>query len=135
MEMKNPLIFVSMKLLGSSILFLLVLSATFSNWIVIAQFNLNQKYIAEKLCVNRFKPRSCCKGKCFLAKQLNKEAKGDANMPANGKEKVEIQMFFEGNAEHQQIASLFLNKEYGFVSQFTPQTFCHSCFRPPQMIG
>jgi hypothetical protein len=124
-----------MKLLGSSILFLLVLTATFSKWIVIAQFNLNQKYIAQKLCVNRFKPRSCCKGKCFLAKQLNKEEKGDANMPANGKEKVAIQMFFEERTEHLHIATFFFNKEYAFVSLFTPQTVCHSCFRPPQMIG
>lgn len=124
-----------MKLLGSYILFVLVLTATFSKWIVIAQFNFNQKYIAEKLCVNRFKPRSCCKGKCFLAKQLNKEEKGDANMPANGKEKVEIQMFFEEKEEHQQIVILFLDKAYAFVSNFTPQTVCQSCFRPPQMIG
>lgn len=56
-------------------------------------------------------------------------------MPANGKEKVTIQMFFEERAEPLQIATLLFNNEYTFVSLFLPQTVCHSCFRPPQMIG
>ena len=124
-----------MKLLGCSILFLLVLTTTFSKWILIAQFDLNQKYIAEKLCVNRFKPRSCCKGKCFLAKQLNKEEKGEANIPANGKEKVEVQLFFEERNILQLPTSISLKKQYVFNTQFTPQTVYRNCFRPPQING
>jgi hypothetical protein len=43
---------------------------TFSKWIVILVYEMNKDYIANNLCVNRAKPSSCCKGKCFLRKKL-----------------------------------------------------------------
>jgi hypothetical protein len=37
---------------------------------VYAGFELNQKYIATELCVNRDKPQLHCNGKCYLMRKL-----------------------------------------------------------------
>lgn len=47
-----------------------VLGANFSNSLIYAGFDLNQKYIAEQLCVNKDKPEMHCNGKCYLAKKI-----------------------------------------------------------------
>ena len=36
------------------------------------EYELNKKYIAEVLCVNKDKPEMHCNGKCHLKKQLKK---------------------------------------------------------------
>jgi hypothetical protein len=43
---------------------------SFSKWIIILGYEMNKDYIAASLCENRAKPACCCKGKCFLRKQL-----------------------------------------------------------------
>jgi hypothetical protein len=35
-------------------------------------YNLNKKYITEKLCINKYRPSLNCNGQCFLKKQLDK---------------------------------------------------------------
>lgn len=34
------------------------------------QYAIFKSYIAQNLCVNRDKPKSCCEGKCFREKQV-----------------------------------------------------------------
>jgi len=41
--------------------------------VVVADFLLNEDYIAKVLCVNKDKPAMKCNGKCHLAKQLQKQ--------------------------------------------------------------
>ena len=38
-----------------------------------AYFNLNQKQLTEKYCINRNKANSCCQAKCYLSKKLMTE--------------------------------------------------------------
>jgi hypothetical protein len=47
-----------------------MVAQTFSKWCLIADFQVNRDYIAKNLCVNRFKPCCCCKGKCYLNKKM-----------------------------------------------------------------
>ncbi len=70
-----------MWLKAASLFLLLVVACTsFSKFIVLLDFQLNNRYIAASLCENRNKPASCCHGKCFLKKQLQKEeAPGKSN--------------------------------------------------------
>lgn len=39
---------------------------------IIIDFNINQNYIAEVLCINKDKPKMKCNGKCHLTKELKK---------------------------------------------------------------
>lgn len=45
------------------------------------QYNLFENYIVENLCVNRYDEYSCCRGKCFLEKQIGlvDETDNDSN--------------------------------------------------------
>ncbi|RZK14866.1 MAG: hypothetical protein EOO86_17825 [Pedobacter sp.] len=47
-----------------------LIASNFSRVFVYAGFEVNQKYISEKLCENKDKPWMNCNGKCFLAKKL-----------------------------------------------------------------
>jgi hypothetical protein len=47
--------------------------------IPIVDYLINKEYIAKNLCVNRDKPKSCCKGKCHLLKQLKKTSTNTEN--------------------------------------------------------
>lgn len=56
------------------LLIVAILSCSFSRFFVYAGFELNQKYISDKLCVNRTKPWLHCNGKCYLMKKLKQAA-------------------------------------------------------------
>ncbi|WP_374164567.1 hypothetical protein [Arcticibacter sp. MXS-1] len=52
------------------LLIIAVISSGLTKCLIFASFSLNQKYIAEKYCVNKDKPWLHCEGKCFLMKKL-----------------------------------------------------------------
>jgi hypothetical protein len=56
------------------------------------QYNLFGNYIAENLCVNRYSEDSCCRGKCFLEKQIRAVAETDENAGnPDGQKQVKVQ--------------------------------------------
>lgn len=62
-----------MKSVSSIFLILTIFLQTFSTYIIEADFFFNQSFIAKTLCINRAKPETGCKGKCYLKKKLNEE--------------------------------------------------------------
>jgi hypothetical protein len=38
----------------------------------VIDYLINKDYIAKNLCINKDKPKSCCKGKCHMIKELKK---------------------------------------------------------------
>lgn len=61
-----------MKKLSLVALTFIILSQSLLNLAVIAYYEWNKEYIAEKLCINKLKPELKCEGKCYLGKQLKK---------------------------------------------------------------
>ncbi len=57
------------RFIAISLLFALI-GSNFSRFFIYAGFEVNQKYISEKLCENRDRPWMHCNGKCFLMKKL-----------------------------------------------------------------
>ncbi|GGH13435.1 hypothetical protein GCM10007422_34060 [Pedobacter zeae] len=47
-----------------------LIGCNFSRFFIYAGFEVNQKYISEKLCENKNRPWMHCNGKCFLMKKL-----------------------------------------------------------------
>ncbi|AKA35452.1 hypothetical protein [Flagellimonas lutaonensis] len=47
----------------------------------IAEYIANYDYIANTLCENKDRPQLQCNGKCYLSKQLAKEAEGNDKNP------------------------------------------------------
>src|SRR6201996_7324458 len=78
-----------------SILFLIValMATNFSRYFIYAGFELNQKYIAENLCVNRNKPWLHCNGKCYFAKKL-KQAQEKQNSEESQSQKNLFQVAY-----------------------------------------
>ena len=111
-----------------------MLGQTFSKSLIVLNFKVNQKAIAANLCVNRFKPRSCCHGKCYLTKQLNKDEKSQ-NTPLNGGSgfKFEVVLYSEKKAETR---FMVINEKPVHVSRYTDpisQKVIDAVFHPPQV--
>lgn len=114
---------------------LAVAATTFNKAVVLLDYQINKKYIASTLCVNRDKPGSCCHGKCFLKKQLQKEDdQGKKGIPLS-KDKLDVSLFCESfsasNFNHQISDNIFPDyysvKEYSNISS--------PVFHPPGRIG
>lgn len=58
--------------------------------IPIIDFLLHKEYIAKNLCVNRNKPKSCCKGKCYLVKQLKKTRANTEGDSKNTEKRIQL---------------------------------------------
>jgi hypothetical protein len=101
---------------------------------VILQFRANQDYIAKNLCVNRKKPKSCCKGTCQLNKKLEEtDKKENHGLPANLKDKFN---FFactlpdRAEVQHKKFnaSAVFV---YDDLYSYHPST---SFFHPPNQV-
>ena len=74
-----------------SVILLLVLSAYLIIPVVpVIDYLINKEYIAKNLCVNKDKPKSCCKGKCHMVKQLQKTNPNTENDTKNTTKKVQL---------------------------------------------
>jgi hypothetical protein len=62
-----------MKFIAVTIFILLLLTQSFSKWLMVAGYTINKDFIAKNLCENRDKPKLLCNGKCQLAKKMAAE--------------------------------------------------------------
>ena len=45
--------------------------SVFSTGVIYCGLMLNSSYIQKELCVKKDEPGNCCKGKCYISKELN----------------------------------------------------------------
>lgn len=83
-----------MKLIGVLILSLLLMTQTFSTWLVVVAFRLNREYIANNLCENRTRPQLNCKGNCVLMKKMKQDAEQEKKSPAALKIEINTNYFY-----------------------------------------
>ena len=120
-----------MKLISVTILLICLIAATFSKWILITCYDLNENYVANELCVNKNNPASHCNGHCYLSRQLNNDEKPNTPINNASKEKFETQLFFIENTDKHFTPSSFTAAQYNIDQQFCMQQVIYSCFRPP----
>jgi hypothetical protein len=107
-----------------------VAAQTFSKWIVVLSYEINKDYIAKTLCVNK---GSCCKGKCYLHKELaaDEDQQKSAGKSAITKD-IQLQLFFNDFAEIN-VTGLLIGHHYNsFYINGKSQEFTHAFFQPPQ---
>jgi len=92
-----------MKLILVPILMILVLSQTFSSWLVVLEYNLNKDFIAQKLCINKAKPKLNCNGKCQMMKRLAEEEKQNSSNTTNNTSKIKLPELVFSNEIHQPV--------------------------------
>jgi hypothetical protein len=112
------------------LLMLIIGLQTFSRWLVLLDFECNRTYIAANLCVNRQMPGSCCKGKCYLKKQLTKD--DDQQQPANSNQKDEVTFFAEEPLLWNWLFPASTEKRTRPYLSGKSQEYFISVFQPPQ---
>ena len=118
-------------------LIIAVFVANFSVVFVYVGFNLNRKYIAANLCINRFKPSLHCNGQCYFMRKLKQaedNEKKQSSKNNSGREEVSFlqQPFMISFAEPviiNNISANFPKTEYRYTSQYL-----NSIFRPPKQV-
>jgi hypothetical protein len=123
-----------MKLVLVPILMLLLLTQTFSKWAVVLEYQLNKDYVAQKLCVNKVKPKLNCNGKCQMMKRLAEEEKENSSNTSNNTSKIKIQELLFSNETNQPAMLLLIAPQLVFNEQspyFIHSVPSHSIFHPP----
>ncbi|MBR2649389.1 MAG: hypothetical protein IKD55_11145 [Sediminibacterium sp.] len=107
-----------------------------SQLFILAIFKINQEYIAENLCINRFDAIPICKGSCFLEDQLVQNEKRQQKSPDLSIKNLTlfcqafpIACFKVGTNLSQTITYPTLN------TSFISSNFLQSVFRPPSFLA
>lgn len=125
-----------MKRFGVILLLVLLLGVTFSKWLIITEFGINRNYIAKNLCENRNKPKSCCKGKCFLGKQLQHDEQDNNSNSTTKNTSLEIQLFWQHQPEVETSKMVVVTQSpSGQEPSFTNQLCVLSLIKPPGVCG
>lgn len=98
-----------MKLILVPVLMILVLSQTFSSWLVVFEYNLNKDFIAQKLCINKAKPKLNCNGKCQMMKRLAEEEKQNSSNTTSNTSKIKLpELVFSNEINQPEVPSIDL---------------------------
>ena len=119
------------------ILILAVIMLTKPLWPVL-NYVANYKYIVNELCENRDKPEMHCNGKCYLTKELAKEATDGENNPLNNKiSKTEIpQVIISENFSEFQFAPLqlvYTSSAIEYKPNLMASLFISKILHPPRI--
>lgn len=104
----------------------------FSRTIIILIFEINRDYIAKNLCVKKDEPNNCCKGKCHLKKELDKEEKQEQSPINPIKEKEEIQFYSDNKTKFSFFNTPLISELISHYSFSLSEKHIHSIFHPPQ---
>lgn len=88
----------------------------------VADYIANYKYIVNVLCENKDQPELQCYGKCYLTKQLAKEAENSEDAPMNPVKKTEIPVV------------LICESKTGYSCQFTTVKTTDNNFHLPEAL-
>ena len=124
-----------MKRLTAIVLMLALVGANFSRYFVYAGFELNKKYIAETLCINKSKPWLHCNGRCYFMKKIRQAEDNEKKQSAKDNlNRLEISFFQQpfkiGFTAPKVISHNYRNfAMYGY--QYT-SAYLKAIFRPPK---
>jgi hypothetical protein len=124
-----------MKFILVPILLLVLLTQTFSKWVVVVEYRLNKNFIAQNLCINKARPKLHCNGKCQMMKRL--AAEEEQNTSSNNTAKIRIQeLVFIDEMNKPVLPSLAYvqlsyNEELPILKYSSPIA---SIFHPPSLV-
>lgn len=70
----------------------LILLQSFSQELLVVNYQVNKTRITRLFCVNKARPRLHCNGKCYLAQQLRKANGGSEKAPTAARAKVKYEV-------------------------------------------
>lgn len=127
-----------MRFSATAILLFIILAHVFRPVGIVVSFALNRQYIAQNLCEKRFVRSSCCKGSCYLKKELtaalSENAPGDPSKKTPALSKLpEINWFLEDPANFNLNRAEFEAENQVLFAQIEmySQFFSPGILRPP----
>jgi hypothetical protein len=121
-----------LKKIASILLIIAFLVQTTNQLWIWAAFKLNQDYIANTLCINRFDLVPICKGSCYLEQKLANNQEQQTKQP--DLKTKEITLFYQQSATLLATPLAIKNATVTYVAyntRFIPSTYLQSVFRPP----
>ncbi len=109
-----------------------MISANFSRLFIYAGFELNQKYIAAKLCENRDKPWLNCKGRCYLMKKVKQAEEKERSAERQIEKSLFQDACFPVSFTFEFYAQL-LQQFFQPCRTLQPQQVSQSLLRPPRV--
>lgn len=91
-------------------------------------------YIIKNLCINRDKPGSCCKGKCFLEKSLKETSENNPGTKAPSLPKTEQLVYTLPYKESPFIEKIEIPLSKTFIQILYKFTILKKVFRPPEYL-
>ncbi|WHT39117.1 hypothetical protein QNH98_19610 [Myroides sp. mNGS23_01] len=121
------------------LLLLLLLSFIYQNtssfWIL-TSFYINQRYIAENICINRFDAIPMCYGSCYLQSELSEDSEKKTEFPIF--KTKEVQPLFSQSMAYQPdvVHPIILeNIPYpNYMDTLVISNFIYAVFQPPEWV-
>jgi hypothetical protein len=112
-----------------------LISSNFSRFFIYAGFELNQKYIAENLCINKNKPWMHCNGKCFFMRKI-KEAQDNEKKQDRADQQNHYQEALPVTQPVSTIAFATRSLKTAYPNTATPETIqrAYSILLPPKVV-
>lgn len=102
---------------------------------VISYYHANKTYIANTLCINKYNPRSCCEGSCFLNDKLSKtEEPASKKLPTTIKDINEIVTVLEVYKSIDFRFSIPLTAHFSDYKNLYNYLSFSSVFHPPNLL-
>ncbi|WP_194765692.1 hypothetical protein [Tamlana sp. I1] len=103
----------------------------------VLEYVSNYDYIATVLCENTDKPELACNGKCYLTKQLAKEAQESEETPNKSQNKIESHNIlfqdFEANYNLAQPIPSLVKHTFSTSQELYSKVFITTISPPPQI--
>jgi hypothetical protein len=114
-----------------------LISSNCSLFFVYAGFEMNHKYIAENLCINRDKPWLHCNGKCYFMRRIKQAEENEKKQEAKDNlSRLEVS-FFQEPYRVTFIEPVILETNQNTFPRYTYQyhnAYIGTIFRPPKQV-
>jgi len=102
------------------------------NTLIYINFRINQKYISEEVCINKFAQTNTCKGSCYLKSQFKKN--GPQKKSVQSYLKYKIDLYFKYYEFVEMIFRMFYQKQYSIYVHYNLNGFHIDVFHPPAQV-
>ena len=105
----------------------------------VVEYVVNYDYISKVLCVNKDKPKMNCNGKCYLMKELAKEAENEKPLSSDKRTaSQEFEVLFFQEVKSYQITPIYFKSDVKTNTRYSNLYFylnSHSVFHPPTILS
>jgi len=138
MSLQYPLSLQQMlKRFTAIVLLVAVVSSNCSLFLVYAGFELNHRYIAENLCINKDRPWLHCNGHCYFIKKIQQAGENEKKQETKDNlSRLEVS-FFQAPFQLSFIEPMIIEAERSSFPAYTYQyssRYIETIFRPPKFI-